>query len=96
MAVRLAETMRLKAEAPALEIYESFRETLANKSNDKSHRPELRRVLAALLENIVLDPHGKAGVWHYTVHLKGARESVEIVCNPTPEGARCHNHRHQD
>ena len=48
--------MRLKAEAPALETYESFREALANKFDDKSHRPELRRALAALLEKIVLDP----------------------------------------
>ena len=51
--------MRLKAEVPALETYESFGETLASKSNDKPHRPELRRALAALLEKIVLDPHAK-------------------------------------
>jgi hypothetical protein len=75
-----AETMRLKAEAPTLETYEGFRQTLASNSNDKAHRCELRRAFAALLEKIVLDPHGKNGVWRYTVHLKGARESVEIVC----------------
>jgi hypothetical protein len=79
------ETMRLKAEAPALETYESFRATLANKSNDKPHRPELRRALAALLEKIVLDPHGKDGVWCFTVHLKGACEVVEIVSKAKPE-----------
>ena len=80
-----AETMRLKAEAPALETYESFREALANKSNNKPHRPELRQALAALLEKIVLDPHGKDGIWCFTVHLKGACEAVEIVCRAKPE-----------
>jgi hypothetical protein len=83
-----AETMRLKAEAPALETYESFRETLANKSNDKPHRLELRRALAALLEKSVLDPHGRDGVWCFTVHLKGASEAVEIVCKAKPESRR--------
>jgi hypothetical protein len=72
--------MRLKAEAPALETYESFREALA-----KKYRPELRRALAALLEKIVLDPHGKDGVWCFTVHLKGACEAVGIVCTAKPE-----------
>jgi hypothetical protein len=80
-----AETIRLKAEAPALETYESFRETLANKSDDKAPRPQLRRALAALLEAIVLDPHGNDGVWCYTVHLKGAREAIEIICKAKPE-----------
>jgi len=90
-----AETMRLKAEAPALETYEGFRKTLAQKSRNQEYRPELRRALAALLEKIVLDPHSKDGVWCLTVHLKGACEAVEIMCNPTSE--RCHhNHRLQD
>jgi hypothetical protein len=80
-----AETMRLKAEAPALETYESFREALANKSNDKVCRPKVRRVLAVLLEKNVLDPHGKDGVWCFTVYLKGACEAVEIVCKAKPE-----------
>lgn len=80
-----AETMRLKAEAPALETYESFGETLATKCSDKEYRPALRRALAALLENIVLDPHGKDGVWCFTVHLKGAPEPVKIVCKAKPE-----------
>lgn len=80
-----AETMRLKAEAPALETYASLRETLADKSNDKTHRPQLRRALAALLDKIVLDPHGKDGVWYFTVHLKGACEAVEMVCRVKPE-----------
>src|SRR5579862_9118955 len=73
--------MRIKAEAPALKTYESFRETLASKAKDKGQRADLRRAVAAALENIVLDPHGKDGVWCFTVLLKGARESVEIVCN---------------
>jgi DNA invertase Pin-like site-specific DNA recombinase len=80
-----AETMRLKAEAPALETYKSFRETLANKSIDKMYRTEWRRVFAALLDKIVLDPHGKDGVWCFTVHFKGAYEVVEIVCKANPE-----------
>jgi hypothetical protein len=63
-----------------LETYESFRETLADKSNDKTHRPELRRALIGLLEQIVLDPHGKDGAWCVKVHLKRAFEAVEIVC----------------
>ena len=75
-----AETMRLKSEAPALETYESFRERLANASSGRGPRHELRRVLATLLEKIVLDPHGKDGVWCFTVYLKGACEAVEIVC----------------
>ena len=79
------ETMRLKAEAPGLETYESFRETLAKKSSDKEYRPELRRALAALLEKIVLDPHVKDGVWCFTVHLKGAGAAVQIVCKAKPE-----------
>ena len=79
------ETVRLKAEAPALETYESFRETLANQSNRKPHRPELRQALAALLEKIVLDPHGKDGVWCFNVQLKGACEAVEIICRAKPE-----------
>ena len=79
------ETMRLKAEAPALETYESFTEALTNKSNDKPHHPELRQALAALLEKIVLDPHGKDGVWCFTVHLKGACEAGKIVCRAKPE-----------
>ena len=79
-----SETMRLKAEAPALETYESFRKTLANKSHDKPHRSELRRALAALLEEIVLDPHGRDGVWCFTVHFKGACEAAEIVCKAKP------------
>jgi hypothetical protein len=62
-----------------------FFRPLATKSSDKEYRPELRRALAALLEKIVLDPHPKDGVWRYTVHLKGARESVEIVCNQLPQ-----------
>jgi hypothetical protein len=69
-----------------LETYESFRETLAKESNDKPHRPELRRALAALLEKIVLDPHGRHGVWRFTVQLKGACEAVEIVRKAKPEG----------
>ena len=77
--------MRLKAEAPALETYESFREALTNESNNKPHGPELRRALAALLEKIVLDPHGKRDVWCFTVHLKGACEAIEIVCKAKPE-----------
>jgi hypothetical protein len=81
-----AETMRLKAEAPALHTYEGLRETLAKNSNDISHRPEMRRGLAALVEKIVLDPHGENGVWCFTVHLKGSCEAVEIVCNAKPEG----------
>jgi hypothetical protein len=80
-----AETMRLKAEAPALETYESFKETLANKSKDKLHRHELRRALAALVENVVLDPHGKDGVWCFTVHLKGACEAVELSAKQNPK-----------
>jgi len=72
-----AESMRFKAEAPALETYEGLRETLANKSNHISHRPEMRRALAAFLEKIVLDPHGEDGVWCFTVHLKGACEAVK-------------------
>ena len=80
-----AETMRFRAEAPALETYKSFTEALANKSNHKPHRPELRRALAVLVEKIVLDPHGKDGVWCFTVHLKGACEAVEIVCRAKPE-----------
>jgi uncharacterized membrane protein YqiK len=80
-----AEAMRLKAEAPALETYEGLRETLANKSDDKVHRPELRRALGALIEKIVLDPRGKDDVWCFTVHLKGAGETVEIVCKAKPE-----------
>jgi DNA polymerase III alpha subunit len=87
-----AETMRLKAEAPALETYESFRETLATKSSDKEYRPELRRALAVLLEKIVLDPHGKDGVWGFTVHLKGAPEPVKIVCKEKPESWFHHGH----
>jgi recombinase-like zinc beta ribbon protein len=75
-----AETMRLKAEDPALEIYNDFRNILVDKSTDRSSRPELRRVVAALVETIVLDPHGKDGTWCCNVHLKGAIESVEIVC----------------
>jgi len=39
-----------------------------------------------LLEKIVLDPHGKDGVWCFTVHLKGDREPVRIVCTAKPEG----------
>ena len=77
--------MRLRAEAPALETYESSRKTLANKSEDKTHRPELRRALGALLKNIVLDPHGKDDLWRFTVHLKGACEAIEIVCKAKPE-----------
>ncbi len=77
-----AQTMRLKAEAPALETYESLREILASNSGDKTHRPEIRRALAALLENIVLDPHDKNGIWCFTVHLKATCEVVEIVCKP--------------
>jgi hypothetical protein len=80
-----AETMRLKDEAPALKTYEIFRETLVNESKDKPRRPELRRALAALLENIVMDPHGKDGIWCFTVHLKGACKAVEIVCKAKPE-----------
>ena len=68
-----------------METYESLREALANESNNKPHRPELRGALAALLENIVLDPHGKDGVWCFTVHLKGACEAIEIVCKAKPE-----------
>jgi hypothetical protein len=48
-----------------------------------------------LLEKIVLDPHGQDGAWCYTVHLKGVRESIEIVCNPTPEVSCRHFHRLQ-
>ena len=81
-----AETMRLKAEAPALETYDDFRNILVDKSTDKTSRSELRRALAALLQKIVLDPHGKNGVWCFTVHLKGTRETVEIVCKAKPEG----------
>jgi hypothetical protein len=80
-----AETMRLKAEAPALETYESFKETLANKSSDKLHRHELRRALAALVENVVLDPYGKGGVWCFTVRLKGACEAVELSAKQNPK-----------
>ena len=40
-----AETMRLKAEAPALETYQSFGGALFNKCNDIPHCPELRRAL---------------------------------------------------
>jgi hypothetical protein len=90
------ETMRLKPEAPALEVYESFRETLANKCNDKPHRHELRRALAALLETIVLDPHGKDGIWCFTVHLKGAGEAVEIVGKAKPESWRHQGRRPSD
>jgi hypothetical protein len=75
------EKFRIKAEVPALEAYEHFITILADRSIFKARRPELRQAFAALLEKIVLDPHGKDGVWRYTVHLKGARESVEIVCN---------------
>jgi len=53
--------MRLKSEVPALEIYDGFRNTL-NQSADRTSRPELQRAVAALLENAVLDPHGKDGV----------------------------------
>jgi len=80
-----AEAMRLKAEAPVLETYENVTETLADASNDKAHRPELRRALVALLERIVLDPHGKDGVWCFTGHLKGTCEAIEIVCKAKPE-----------
>jgi hypothetical protein len=61
-----AETMRLKAEAPALETYESFRKTLANKSNDKAHRPELRGGRCSL------GPNNRAGParqgWFLALH----------------------------
>jgi len=80
-----AEQMRVKAEAPALEIYDGFRNTLIGKSTDRTSRPELRRALAALLEKIVLDPHGEDGVWCFTVHLKGSCEAVEIVCKAKPK-----------
>jgi hypothetical protein len=77
--------MRVKAEAPALEIYDGYRNTLIEKSTDGTSRPELRRALAALLEKIVLDPQGEDGVWCFTVHLKGSCEAVEIVCKAKPE-----------
>jgi hypothetical protein len=76
------ETMRIKAEAPALETYASFRETFANKSNDQAHRPELRRALAALLERIVLAPHGKDGVCSFIVHLLVTPSKSSAKQNP--------------
>jgi hypothetical protein len=91
-----SEKRRVNAEAPTLATYEHFIEILAHQSNDEAYRAELPRALAALLEKIVLDPHGKDGAWCYTVYLKGARESVEIVCNLTT-GVHCHhNLRLQD
>lgn len=90
------EKRRVNAEAPTLATHEHFMEILAHRSNHRTYRPELRRAFAALLETIVLDPHGKDGAWCYAVHLKGARESVEITCTPTPE-VRCRqNHRLED
>jgi len=91
-----SEKRRVNAEAPTLATHEHFMEILARRSNDRTYRPELRRALAALLETIVLDPHGKDGVWCFTVHLKSVRESVKIICTPTP-GVRCRqNHRLED
>jgi hypothetical protein len=83
------EKLRVKAETPILATYDGFIKTLADQSNDKAYRPELRRVFAALLEQIVLDPHLKDGVWRYTVHLKGVGEGIEIVCKAKPE-SWCH------
>ncbi len=56
--------------------------------------PVFNRALArieAQPEKIVLDPHGKDGVWRYIVHLKGARDAVEIVCNSRRQ--RCARYR---
>jgi hypothetical protein len=77
-----SEEVRAKAESPAVETYESFRMTLADGSRNGRDPAELRRAFASLLDQIVLDPHGKDGVWCFTVHLKGASKSVEIVCRP--------------
>jgi hypothetical protein len=79
------ETMRLKAEAPALETYDGFRNILVDKSTDRTSRSEFRRVVAALVETMELDPHGKDGVWCFTVHLKGACKAVQIVCRAKPQ-----------
>ena len=78
------------------EIYDGFRNILIDKSTDRTSRPELRRVVAALVETIVLDPHCKDGSWCYNVHLKGANESVEIVCKAKPQSWRYFNPRRQD
>lgn len=44
----------------------------------------------------MLDPHGKEGSWCYSVHLKGASESVEIVCKAKPQSWRYLKPRQQD
>jgi hypothetical protein len=37
--------MRLNAEVPALEIYEGFRNTLIDKTTERTSRPELRETI---------------------------------------------------
>src|SRR5436190_5476463 len=61
-----------------------------------SHRSKIQNFGSALVETIVLDPHGKEGSWCYSVHLKGASESVEIVCRARPQSWRYFKPRLQD
>jgi DNA invertase Pin-like site-specific DNA recombinase len=66
---------RAKASLPVLAGYENFLLALPALLKDAHRRPELRRAVNAVVENIALDPKGNGDAWQVVLKLRGSAQS---------------------